>query len=388
MKTVLALLALCMSTTVLQVHAEGCLNDDPKRGSYPSGDPRNSTYVRCSSGAGSAGTGQAGAVGAIGSQLQNIIERRNADEDAETAAWRKQRDYNWENGGREQAANRFKNLKWVTAHEARHMMSEYQPVKVYPNADIPPEQRKAIQAELLAVAESGKLLETYGNAGFDDAKKAWLGSADPVANRKVCEVGTQLVRSFVYGEFIPSTQKNPAKGFAIARAGCTAFCGGTCYELGRIFEGGDAVAPGVDKVLGKDPALVMRQAYDVAIVNGEPGALEREAEINWRVPARYVDKEYYDWSEFSSRSYWINGELDRRLAYQQFRRCLKLEPANITCARDINAFIEEHVPTKKYYLKDVEKEIDVADIAYYRDYLAKLEKLMVAQTVAPATAPK
>ena len=92
MKTVLALLALCLSTAMVQVHAEGCLNDDPKRGSYPSGDPRNSTYVRYSSGAGSAGTGQAGTVGAIGGQLQNIMERRNADEDADTAAWRKQRD--------------------------------------------------------------------------------------------------------------------------------------------------------------------------------------------------------------------------------------------------------------------------------------------------------
>lgn len=382
MKTVLALLAICLSAAAAQVHAEGCLNDDPKRGTYPSGDPRNSTYVRCSSGTGSAGAGQAGAVGAVGGQLKNILERRNESEDAETAAWRAERDANWENGGRERAANRYKNLKWVTAHEARHMMSEYQPVKVYPNAEIPPEQRKAIQAELLAVAEAGKLLETYGNAGFDDVKKVWVSSAEPATNRKVCEVGAQLVRSLVYGEFIASAQKNPAKGFAIARAGCSAFCGGTCYELGRIFEGGDAVAPGVDKVLGKDPPLVMRQAYDVAIVNGEPGALEREAEINWRVPARYAGKEYFDWSELETRSYWINGELDRRLAYQQLRRCLKLEPANITCARNINAFIQEHVPTKVYYLKDVEKEIDVPDIAYYRDYLAKLEKRMATPAAA------
>ncbi|MDO8310798.1 MAG: hypothetical protein Q7T25_02540 [Sideroxyarcus sp.] len=355
--------------------AEGCLNNDPKRGSYPSGDPRNATYVRCTP---SGTAGAAGSVGAIGNQVQGMIERRNAQEDEEMRAFRAQRDYNWEHGGREREANRFRNLKRFTAHEASIAMSGYEKVGVYPNANINDAQRSAIRSEILAAADSGKLLETFPADGYDDVKKAWASSTDPVANAKVCEVGAQLARSLVYGEFIPVSRKNPAKGFAIAQAGCSAWCGGACYALGRMLEDGDGTVPGADKFLGKEPLLVLRRVWDIAIVNEEPGAMEREAMINWRVLPRFVDKTYYEFSSFSSRSYWINGDDDLRLAYQQLRQCLRLEPTNISCARSINLMIQEFVPKKIYYLDGIAREITPTEITYYRDYLTKLEGVVAS----------
>lgn len=357
--------------------AENCLNNDPKRGTYASGDPRNSTYVRCPS---TGVAGQAGTVGAIGGQLQGIVERRNAEEDMEMRAFLAQREYNWEHGGREWEANRFRNLKVFTAHEASIGMSGYEKVGVYPNANISDTQRTAIRTQIMAAADSGKLLESFPPDGYDDVKKAWSSTADPVANAKMCMVGNQIARSYVYGEFIPASQKNPAKGFAIAQAGCAALCGGTCYTLGRILEDGDSAAPGTDKFLGKEPLLVLRRVYDIAIVNGEPGALERQANINWHELPRYVGKTYYDFSSFSSSSYWINSDDDYRLAYQQFRQCLRLEPTNINCARSINSMSKEFVPKKSFDLEGISKEITPREIVYYRDYLAKLEAVLAQRT--------
>ncbi|MDO8310801.1 MAG: hypothetical protein Q7T25_02555 [Sideroxyarcus sp.] len=195
MKQFLSLLACLMMLFCAQVRAEGCLNDDPKRGRYPDGDPRNSTYVRC---APSAGSGQYGSVNAIGQQMPGIMQRRDAEQDPAMQAWKNERDYNWKHGGREQEANRLKALTYVTAHEAQHALSQYQEVKVYPNTNIPPEQRKAIQAEIIALIDAEKLLETFGGSGYEDPKKAWPGSPDPAMNWKTCEVGPQLARSYVY----------------------------------------------------------------------------------------------------------------------------------------------------------------------------------------------
>lgn len=342
--------------------ADTCLNTDKEK--YASNDPRSSDYGKCRS---SGGTNTYGAVGAIGGQLQGILQR-NSEQTDEDRAYQQQRENNREKVA-EWDRNRFKNLKFATAQAT--IPSNYSTkVQAYPNAKITPEQQAAIQDEIAAAIEGKQLLEKYGSLPLD---KPWVSSADPAANWKNCEVATQLVRAYVYGTFVQPNQKNPAKGFAIARAGSDAYCGGTSYWLGRIFEDGDAAAPGVDKVLDKHPQTPILLAYDRAIVNGISAAYERAAKLNWVPLKRYKDETYFDFSEFESYSYWYDIGDYRRLAYAQYKRCLDLEPSNLACARGINALIKDMLADEYVWRHDLVEIKGDGKIDFYKDYQAKLE---------------
>ena len=364
-----ALLCLAIAGPVL---ADSCLNTDKEK--YASNDPRSSDYGKCKSAPGTTNT--YGAVGAVGGQIQHIIQRQDEPSDADKAYQRDRE--NRRESAAEWDRKRFQNLKFVTAQLTVEFNYSTK-IQPYPNAKITPEQQDLIQEEIAAAINGKQLLEKYGDLPLD---KPWVSSADPAANWKACEVATQLVRAYVYGNFVRADQKNPAKGFAIARAGSEAQCGGTSYWLGRIYEDGDAVAPGVDKVLDKSPQKPMLVAYDRAIVNGITAAYERSAHINWVPPERYKTKTYFDFAEFEKRSYWYDNGNYRRLAYAQFKRCLELEPDNLQCARGINALIKD-LQEEKYVWRDELKEINAdGKIDYFKAELAKLESALNAQKAA------
>lgn len=326
--------------------AESCLNGDAKKGSYADGDARNSDYVACKP---SGPTDTYGSINAVGSQVQGIIERRQAEEAQERAAFQAKLESNRDRVN-EWDRTRFMNLQESTAHAV--IPSNYRTdVQVYANASVTPEQGAALRSEIDAAIKGGTLLSTYADIAAQ-ADKPWVKSSDPLQNRRMCEVSAELARTLVYGE-----PKEPAKGFAIAKAGCDAHCGGTCYWLGRIYEDGNKAAPGVDKLLGKQPQTLMLQAYDNAIVNGIVAAYEREAELGWQPPKRYKDKTYYDFKELDSYSYWYDIGDYRRLAYMQYKRCLSEQPTNLTCARGVNALIKD-TQANSYVWRDVLKDID------------------------------
>ncbi len=369
--------------------ADTCLNTDKDR--YGDGDARHYDYGKCKPAAG-APDNSYNSLNAIGKQMQGMLQQRETY--TRPASSEEEIDKAFEHG-----RNRFKNLKYATANEVNLLSPTNRDVGIYANATISPDARKAIQQEISTSIEKGQLLETYDNEAY---QKPWVSSSDAAQNWKTCEVSTQLVRAYVYGDFIKPEQKNPAKGFAIARAGCNAHCGGTCYWLGRIYEDGNKAAPGVDKVLGHNPQTEILRVYDNAIMNGVNAAYERSANLGWNPPERYKDKTYFDIKEFSSYSYWYVIEDFQRLGYAQYKRCLETDPANINCARSINTIIDKawlsnadkdrdgfNTPSSYHgrylSLADLRSDISKEDISFYQDYLAKLEGLL--QSPKPAAAP-
>lgn len=353
-----------------QALADSCLNTDSKKGSYSDGDARNSDYVACKP---SGPTDTYGSVNAVGSQVQGIIERRQAEEAQERAAFQAKLEANRDRVN-EWDRTRFMNLQESTAHAV--IPSSYRTdVQVYANASVTPEQGAALRSEIESAIRGGTLLSNYADIAAQ-ADKPWAKSGDPLQNHRMCEVSAELARTLVYSE-----PKDPAKGFAIAKAGCDAHCGGTCYWLGRIYEDGNKAAPGVDKLLGKQPQTLILQAYDNAIVNGIVAAYEREAELGWQPPKRYKDKTYYDFKELDSYSYWYDIDDYRRLAYMQYKRCLAEQPNNLTCARGVNALIKD-TQANSYVWRDVLKDIDGdGRIAEFQALQTKLE---AQASVSPA----
>ncbi|WP_295684336.1 hypothetical protein [uncultured Nevskia sp.] len=359
---------LCFAAFSTSALADTCLNTDKEK--YADNDPRSSDYGKCKS---TGPTDNYGSVTTIGKQMEGMLQR-NAPEP--------RRQFSAEESAsiHESDRERFANSQYSILCEVEACVDRPSP---YPNANTTPEQQQAVREEIKAAIASGKLLETYGD---DSYAKKWLSGGDPVANWKMCEVATTLTKAYVYGNGVTAAQKNPAKGLAIARAGCTANCGGTCLELGRIFAAGDAVAPGVDKILGKTPHEQTVFAFETAIRNGITAAYEPLADLNSGTPARYKGKTYFNLVEMDSYNYWNNSYTDRRLAYRQYQKCLKADPSNLNCARGINLLLKDVTPNRGDVFK-LASDVTNEDISFYKDYQQKLEALLATAQSTPTPAP-
>ncbi len=356
-----SLLSLCivglLSTSAF---ADPCLQTDKKGGD---GDPRSYDYGKCKS---DKPTETYGSIGVIGQQMQGLMEQRQASDDAQRAALQRSNAAFLAERGQLWAK-----MKYGTSME---LVDGQQTVAIYQydGADIPAEQRAAMRSEIGVSIDAGKLLETYGIADYS-ADEAWYYKT-PAEKWKACEVATVLTRAYTFGDFVTPEQKNPAKGFAIAQKGKKNNCGGTAYWLGRIFELGDTVTPGVDKVLDTHPRTRIRDAYEVAIINGVLPAYERAAEMNMHPLARYKGKKYFEPTEFTRYQYWYEPQGEEyQLATIQYRKCLDFEPGNLVCARGLRDL---------YSLDVAPFKPNVALSAYYKDYVSKLESLVAAGNTA------
>lgn len=364
LRSLLALL--CCAILLPSAFADTCLNTDKQR--YADNDPRSYDYGKCQS---ATPTDNYGSLTVIGKQLEGMLQQKDHS-DPRLNMSSADRDSLY---ARDRAT--FARAEYAILCEVQACVDRPQP---YPNAAIPAEQQQAIRSEIRAAIADGQLIARHGD---DSLAKKWVSSSDPAVNWKRCEVATALTRAYVYGNAAGDAGKDPAKGFAIARAGCAASCGGTCYELGRIYAAGDAVAPGVDKVLGKTPHDQTVFAFETAIRNGVTAAYEPLADLNRQMPARYVGKTYFKLAELDSYSYWINSYTDRRLAYRQYQKCLKAEPTNLNCARGINLLLQDVTPNQGYNF-ELKGDVSLEDIAFYKDYQQKLEALLSAAQ-SPAT---
>jgi len=359
--TIASMLLLCAAGLMsVPAQAETCLQTDKKGAD---GDPRSYDYGKCKS---ATPTETYGSIGVIGQQMQGLMEQRQAGEDAQRAAIQRSNA-----AFLAERAQLYAQMKYGTSLElinGQESVAIYQ----YQDADIPAEQRAAIRSEIGLAIDAGKLIETYGGVDYSDAT-AW--PAQPPAEKwKACEVATVLTRAYTFGDFVRPEQKNPAQGFAIAQQGKERNCGGTAYWLGRIFELGDAVTPGVDKALDKHPSTRIRDAYEVAIVNGVLPAYERAAEMNMHPLPRYKGKKYMEVAEFTRYQYWYEPQGEQyQLAKRQYRKCLDFEPANLVCARGLRDL---------YSLNEAPFTPNVEMSAYYRDYVSKLEQLLAANAAA------
>ncbi|WP_428311477.1 hypothetical protein [Hydrocarboniphaga sp.] len=351
-------LLLCLAAALLSApaFADPCLQTDKKGAD---GDPRRYDYGKCRS---DKPTETFGSIGVIGQQMQGLMEQRQANDDAQRAAIQRSNA-----AFLAERAQLYSKMQYGTSLElvnGQETVAIYQ----YKGADIPAEERAAIRSEIGAAIDAGKLLETYGTVDYSDDAN-WTGS--PAAQKwKACEVATVLTRAYTFGDFVTPEQKNPAKGFAIAQRGAKNYCGGTAYWLGRIFELGDTVTPGVDKVLDKHPRTRIRDAYEIAIINGVLPAYERAAEMNFHPLPRYKGKKYFDVTDFTRYQYWyeMQGE-EYQLARRQYRKCLDFEPGNLVCARGLRDL---------YSFNEYPFTPDVELSAYYKDYVSKLEQLVAA----------
>lgn len=261
----------------------------------------------------------------------------------------------------------------------------------FKNADIPESQKQTIRADLNRTITSGKLLETYGNQGYEDAKNtATWAAKDPETRWKTCEVASQLVRAYVFGDFIKAEQKNPTKGLAIAQTGYQEHCGGTSYWLGRIYEEGDTLISGFDKntiapqvILNNGDGLAfqleksLEKIYDVAILNGYTPAYERMAEL-YRLggPARFLGKKYtvfVGWMQggWMKYLYW-NDDPDHTRMYlmkTQYMKCLQADPTNLVCARGMRSISADATADTTYHYTNADAEL----AAFYDSYVKKLE---------------
>lgn len=336
--------------------ADPCLQTDKKGAD---GDPRSYDYGKCKS---DKPTETYGSIGVIGQQMQGLMEQRQAADDAQRSAIQRSNA-----AFLAERAQLYAQMQYGTSLElvdGQKTVAIYQ----YKNADIPAEERAAIRSEIGAAIDAGKLLETYGTVDYSDDNN-WPATP-PTAKWKACEVATVLTRAYTFGDFVTPEQKNPVKGFAIAQRGKENYCGGTAYWLGRIFELGDTVTPGVDKVLDKHPRTRIRDAYEIAIINGVLPAYERAAEMNFHPLPRYKGKKYFDVSDFSRTQYWydMQGE-EYQLAKRQYRKCLDFEPGNLVCARGL---------LDLYSLNEYPFSPVPDMVAYYKDYVSKLEQLVAA----------
>jgi hypothetical protein len=350
-------LLLCVAALLsAPAFADPCLQTDKKGAD---GDPRSYDYGKCKS---DKPTETYGSIGVIGQQMQGMMEQRQARDAAESDAVQRSNA-----AFLAERAQLWASMKYGTSMElvqGQESVAVYQ----YKNADIAAEQRAAIRSEIGAAIDAGKLLETYGAVDYSNDTN-WPASPAE-AKWKACEVATVLTRAYTFGDFIAAEQKSPARGFAIAQRGTENYCGGTAYWLGRIFELGDSVTPGVDKVMDKHPGLRIRDAYEVAIVNGVLPAYERAAEMNMHPLARYKGKKYFEVTEFERYQYWYEPQGEQyQLARRQYRKCLDFEPANLVCARGLRDL---------YSLDEYPFKPDVELSAYYRDYVGKLEQLVAA----------
>ncbi|MDO8310802.1 MAG: hypothetical protein Q7T25_02560 [Sideroxyarcus sp.] len=259
---------------------------------------------------------------------------------------------------------RYARVKYGTDLEMLNIdVSKYQ----YQNANISDDQKNAIRAEIGAAISAGKLLETYGNLEYE----SWL-SSDPAVRWKTCEVATLLADAYAFGNFINPEQKNPARGLDIAETGYLKNCGGTAYWRGRIYEEGDALIPGLDKMkLKTNPKSRIEESYNEAIVNSYLPAYERMAEL-YRLggPVRYRGKRYSPSFFESNLPYWGADYADpdmRFLIRFQYAKCLQAEPASLVCARGMRAMVSD----TRY--RDYDKDL----IAYYDTYIKNLETLLV-----------
>jgi hypothetical protein len=372
----LAALLLMVSLPAL---AEECLNNDSKRDSYADGDARHSTYVKCTPGA---GAGSYGALNAIGQQMQGMLGGSDSNDRGYSDAEREQNRRELQQFAAEQDQRRAQ-VKYGATVELEMgsdlKLSSYQ----FDNATISAAQQQAIRSEISTAINTGKLIETYGQLPYDSTvgTSTWAAT-DPATRWKTCEVATQLVRAYAFGEFIKPEQKNPARGLAIAKAGYSSNCGGTAYWLGRIYEAGDALVPGIDKnELGHDPKRRLIEAYDIAILNGYGQAYERMAEL-YRLngPARYQGKTYYSFP-IDFDPYWPEYPRDDAMYMQkvQYSKCLQAEPANLVCARGLRSVYSNTRSSFDYSTYNQKLA------AFYDDYVKKLEGLL-AQAGQPVPA--
>lgn len=369
--------------------ADTCLNTDKEK--YASNDVRSFDYGKCKPAAG-APDNSYNSLNAIGKQMQGIMERNN--------------DAGYSNAEREanlreiraaeaqiqafkdsQSAKRRK-VKYGASAEMRDIdYRDYQ----YQNANITPEQQQAIRQEIGDAIANGKLLETYGATNYADAA-TWKNTTDPAQRWKNCEVATQLVRAYVFGDFIKPEQKNPALGYAVARTGRYQSCGGTAYWLGRILEAGNPLVPGVDKDKdeinsGKGVKNAIESAYDTAILNSFTPAYERMAEM-YRLagPKRFRGKSHFVLSDFDSYPYWSDYGWSNEMfpMHFQYSKCLELEPANLICARGLASTYNDKRKDRSDDYSNYSPEL----AAYYTKYAKELEaKLTQAGLPLPPVTP-
>ncbi|MDQ8037297.1 MAG: hypothetical protein REI12_07740 [Pedobacter sp.] len=369
--------------------ADTCLNTDKEK--YADNDVRSFDYGKCKPAAG-APDNSYNSLNAIGKQMQGIMERSNESgySDAQREANLREiraMDAKIKAYQNEQAAKRSQIKYGASIEKSGIDYSKYQ----YQNANISIENQQAIRQEIGAAITSGKLLETYGNTNYADVA-TWKNATDPAQRWKNCEVATQLVRAYVFGDFIKPEQKDPAKGYAIAKTGRYQSCGGTGYWLGRILEAGNPLVPGVDKDEneingGKGVKYAIESAYNIAILNSYTPAYERMAEM-YRLagPKRFRGKTYFVMADFDSYPYWSDYGWSNEMYPMQFQynKCLALDPANLICARGLASTYSDKRKDRTDDYTNYNPEL----AAYYTKYAKDLEsKLTAAGLPLPAVTP-
>lgn len=352
--------------------AEACLNTDKQGGA---GDARHYDYQACKP-TGVAGGQQYNSVGIIGGQMADIMSRRSADDvytDEERAANRKA----LQAFAAEQDERRAR-VKLGAYSE----LGGYADKSVYSNAAISVEQQTAIRSEIAQAIEQGKLIETFG--ARDYASAATWRATDPVERWKNCEVATVLAQAYFTGELATPQQMDPTKGYAIAKAGDAANCGGTAYWLGRAYEAGDTWVKGIDKELGKNPKWTIVSAYGTAIVNGYSPAYRRMADL-WKLggPERYRGKTYLDIMAMTKMPYWRQPDDsdERFLTLVLYTRCLEADPSDLHCAQQLAAI---YADDKRDFL-DGFTTYDAKRAKHYEGYVSELQTLIAQASKAPVT---
>lgn len=357
----------------LPVIADTCLNTDKEK--YADNDVRHSDYGKCKPAAG-APDNSYNSLNAIGSQIQSIMQREDTSNDRIS--------------DEEDQANRRAITAFIEQQSARRSLVKYgAPLELndinaadyqYQNASISVDRQQAIRQEIGDVINNGKLLETYGDIHYENSD-VWKNTTDAEARWKNCELATQLVRAYVYGDFIKPEQKNPELGYQMAKTGALHHCGGTAYWLGRIFEAGNVLVPEVDKDKdgingGREIKWAIESAYNTAILNGFTSAYERMAEL-YRLggPKRFRGTKHFVFADFASYPNWRvrkNNSDEMYLMRVQYSKCLEAEPANIVCARGLAIIYADQ---GKDFLDDY-TNYNAALAAYYADYVKKLEALL------------
>lgn len=377
------------SITSASAWADTCLNTDKEK--YASNDVRSFDYGKCKPAAGTPDNSY-NSLNAIGKQMQGIMERSNESGYSDAQREANLREIRASEAKIQafidQQAVKRKKMKYGASAEVRDInYSDYQ----YQNAAISAEKQQLIRQEIGDAIASGKLLESYGGLNYADAA-TWKNTTDPAQRWKNCEVATQLVRAYVFGDFIRPEQKDPAKGYAIAKTGRYQHCGGTSYWLGRILEAGNTLVPGVDKDEneinnGKGVKNAIETAYDSAILNGYTPAYERMAEM-YRLagPKRFRGKTYFVMADFDSYPYWSDYGWSNEMfpMFFQYNKCLELEPANLTCARGLASTYSDKRKDRSDGYTNYNPEL----AAYYTKYAKDLEaKLTAAGLPLPAVTP-
>ena len=371
MKRIILLTSIALGLFSSQSFAEACLNTDKKGGD---GDPRSYDYVACKP-SGVAGGQSYNSVSIIGGQMADIMSRRSQDSSSYTDEERA------ENRRAAQAfaaneANRRAGVKYGALRETTNDAA-FVAGHLYPNANIPAAQQRAIRSEIAAAISAGRLLETYGSKDYTD-RAVWKVT-DPIERWKNCEVATVLSQAYLTGEFVKPEQLDRKKGYAIADIGSSQYCGGTAFWKGRVYEEGDAWVKGIDEELGKSPKYTIIREFDVAIINGFAPAYQRLADlIRLGGPERYRGKKYLDIMDFTRYSYWLKSRDTSELYVMLFdyRKCIETQPANLECAIQLR----DLYGNKKTSILDGYTSYNADLAAYYDNYVKELQKLLAANT--------